>query len=338
MAGGTERVLRRRIKSVQSTKKITKAMELIAASRIVKAQQRVAAARPYSEQVTEVIRSLAAGGADLSHPLLGGGDAEVGTVGIVVVSADRGLAGAYNANVIRAAERTLKAEQAKGRGYALVLVGKKAESYFRFRGYDIAASFSGMSEQPTYEDARTVAAAVTERFESGEVGLVHLAYTQFLSAGTQRAVVRQFMPLDTEALTAGRSTDEAAVGGAEGPPPLYEFEPEPAEILAGLLPRYVEARLFAAMLDSAASEHAARQRAMKSATDNAEELITKLSRIMNRARQESITTEIMEIAGGAEALRQAKAGGVDYFRDELTSRDVLPDQLDPAATKKRKAG
>jgi F-type H+-transporting ATPase subunit gamma len=253
MAGGTERVLRRRIKSVQSTKKITKAMELIAASRIVKAQQRVAAARPYSEQITEVIRSLAAGGADLSHPLLGGGDAEVGTVGIVVISADRGLAGAYNANVIRAAERTLKAEQAKGRGYALVLAGKKAESYFRFRGYDIAASFSGMSEQPTYEDARTVAAAVTERFESGDVGLVHLAYTQFLSAGTQRAVVRQFMPLDTEALTQGNE-------GTEGPTPLYEFEPEPAEILAGLLPRYVEARLFAAMLDSAASEHAARQR------------------------------------------------------------------------------
>jgi F-type H+-transporting ATPase subunit gamma len=308
MAGGTERVLRRRIKSVQSTKKITKAMELIAASRIVKAQQRVAAARPYSEQITEVIRSLAAGGADLSHPLLGGG----------------------NANVIRAAERTLKAEQAKGRGYALVLAGKKAESYFRFRGYDIAASFSGMSEQPTYEDARTVAAAVTERFESGDVGLVHLAYTQFLSAGTQRAVVRQFMPLDTEALTQGNE-------GTEGPTPLYEFEPEPAEILAGLLPRYVEARLFAAMLDSAASEHAARQRAMKSATDNAEELITKLSRIMNRARQESITTEIMEIAGGAEALRQAKAGGVDYFRDELTSRDVLPDVLDPAATKPRSA-
>jgi len=330
VAGGTERVLRRRIKSVQSTKKITKAMELIAASRIVKAQQRVAAARPYSEQVTEVIRSLAAGGADLGHPLLRATE-EIASVAIVVVSADRGLAGAYNANVIRAAERTVKAEQAKGRSYALVLVGKKAESYFRFRGYDVAASFSGMSEQPTYEDARAVAAAVTERFESGEAGLVHLAYTQFLSAGTQRALVRQFMPLDPGTLT------QATPSADEGPQPLYEFEPEPAEILAGLLPRYVEARLFAAMLDAAASEHAARQRAMKSATDNAEELITKLSRVMNRARQESITTEIMEIAGGAEALRQAKAGGVDYFRDELVSHDVLPDVLDPAATRKRSA-
>ena len=328
MAGGQERILRRRIKSVESTKKITKAMELIAASRIVKAQQRVAAARPYSEQVTEVIRSLAAGGVDLSHPLLRPpGDVEA--VAVVVVSADRGLAGAYNANVIRAAERTIQAEQARGRRYVLVVAGRKAESYFRFRGYDIAAAFSGMSEQPAYEDARTVAAAVTGRFEAGEVGLVQLAYTQFLSAGTQRAVVRQFMPLDAAALTEGAPEPDA------GPAPLYEFEPEPAEILARLLPRYVEARLFAAMLDAAASEHAARQRAMKSATDNAEELITKLSRVMNRARQESITTEIMEIAGGAEALRQAKAGGVDYFRDELTSQDVLPDQLDPAHTKRR---
>jgi len=329
MAGGQERVLRRRIKSVQSTKKITKAMELIAASRIVKAQQRVAAARPYSEQVTEVIRSLAAGGAELSHPLLKQNDS-LTKVGMVVIAADRGLAGAYNASVIRAADRTLKAEQAKGRGYSLVLAGKKAESYFRFRDYDIAATFSGMSEQPTYEDARAVAAAITKRFESGEVGLVYLAYTQFLSAGSQRAVVRQFMPLDAATLT----EDAPAT---EGPSPLYEFEPGPGEILGRLLPRYVEARLFAAMLESAASEHAARQRAMKSATDNAEELITKLSRIMNRARQESITTEIMEIAGGAEALRQAKSGGVDYFRDELTSRDVLPDQLDPAATKPRSA-
>ncbi|MGH9165672.1 MAG: ATP synthase F1 subunit gamma, partial [Acidimicrobiales bacterium] len=272
-----------------------------------------------------VIRSLAAGGAELNHPLLKQNDSPT-KVGMVVIAADRGLAGAYNASVIRAAERTLKAEQAKGRGYALVLAGKKAESYFRFRGYDIAATFSAMSEQPTYEDARAVAAAVTERFATGEVGLVYLAYTQFLSAGSQRAVVRQFMPLDAATLT-------EAAPETDGPQALYEFEPGPGEILARLLPRYVEARLFAAMLDAAASEHAARQRAMKSATDNAEELITKLSRVMNRARQESITTEIMEIAGGAEALRKSKGGDVDYLPDLLVSRDVLPDQLDPAAAK-----
>ena len=319
MAGGKERILRRRIKSVQNTKKITKAMELIAASRIVKAQARVAAARPYSEQITEVIRSLAAGGADLSHPLLHQAD-DVSKVAYVAITADRGLAGAYNSNVIRATERDLRSEQQKGRNFALILLGRKAESYFRFRGYDIAASFSGMSEQPSYEDARKVAEAITGPFLEGEVQLVKLVYTQFLSATSQRVVVRQFMPLDTEALT------EAA--DDRGPEAVYEFEPEPAQILSRLLPRYVEARLFAAMLESAASEHAARQRAMKSATENAEELIVKLSRVMNRARQDSITTEIMEIVGGAEALRQ-KGGGVDYLPDTLSSQDTLPDQIDP---------
>ena len=323
MAGGKERILRQRIKSVQSTKKITKAMELIAASRIVKAQLRVAAARPYSEQITEVIRSLAAGGADLSHPLLARNE-DVSKVAYVVVTADRGLAGAYNSNVIRAAERDLKAEQDKGRDYALICLGRKSESYFRFRGYTIAASFSGMSEQPRYEDARQVAEAITDPFLDGEVQLVKLAYTQFLSATSQKVVVTQFMPLDSEALT-----DAAEAAEGAGPEAAYEFEPEPGEILSRLLPRYVEARLFAAMLDAAASEHAARQRAMKSATENAEELIVKLARIMNRARQDSITTEIMEIVGGAEALRQSKGDGVDYLPDTLGSRDFLPDQIDP---------
>ena len=321
MAGGKERILRRRIKSVQNTKKITKAMELIAASRIVKAQQRVAAARPYSEQITEVIRSLAAGGADLSHPLLDKSP-DVSKVAYVVITADRGLAGAYNSNVIRAAERDLLVEKGRGHDFSLILLGRKAESYFRFRGYDIASSFSGMSEQPSYENAREVAEAVTGPFLEGEVQLVKLAYTQFLSASSQRVVVRQFMPLDADALAEAAESDD-------GPRAVYEFEPEPGGILARLLPRYVEARLFAAMLDAAASEHAARQRAMKSATENAEELIVKLSRIMNRARQDSITTEIMEIVGGAEALRQAKGGGVDYLPDTLVSHDVLPDQIDP---------
>jgi F-type H+-transporting ATPase subunit gamma len=321
VAGGKERILRRRIKSVQNTKKITKAMELIAASRIVKAQQRVAAARPYSEQITEVIQSLAAGGADLSHPLLHKAD-DVSKVAYVAITADRGLAGAYNSNVIRATERDLKAEQAKGRDYSLILLGRKAESYFRFRGYDIASSFTGMSEQPAYEDARQVAEAIANPFLEGDVQLVKLVYTQFLSASSQKVVVRQFMPLDAEALA-------EAAEGSEGPQAVYEFEPEPGEILSKLLPRYVEARLFAAMLESAASEHAARQRAMKSATENAEELIVKLSRIMNRARQDSITTEIMEIVGGAEALRQSKGGGVDYLPDTLSNQDTFPDHIDP---------
>ena len=322
MAGGQERVLRQRIRSVQSTKKITRAMELIAATRIVRAQQRVAAARPYAEQVTEVIRNLAAGGADLTHPLLAGRQA-VSRVALVVIAGDRGLAGAYNSGVIRTAERRLLAHQREGRDYSLVLVGRKAESYFRFRRYRIDANFAGMSDRPTYEDARRVAAVVTGPFESGEVDQVDLVYTQFLSAGSQRVVERRFMPLETDALS-------DAPTGAQA---QYEFEPAPGAILDQLLPRYVEARLFAAMLDASASEHAARQRAMKSATDNAEELIKSLSRTMNQARQASITTEIMEIVGGAEALRQAASedgGGRDLFPEHLDRQDVFPDDLGDA--------
>jgi F-type H+-transporting ATPase subunit gamma len=294
MAGGKERVLRRRIKSVQSTKKITKAMELIAASRIVKAQQRVAAARPYSERITEVIRNLAAAGAGGGSPLLTERD-EVATIAYIVVGADRGLCGAYNSSVIRVAEREMQAHQAAGRKTSLITVGKKPLAYFRFRGWPIEESFLGFSEQPSYEDARGVADAVVNRFEAGEYDQVQIVYTQFLSAGTQRVVARRFVPLDSAML------EQAATG--DGPSADYEFEPNPQEILDRLLPRYAEARLYAALLDGAASELAARQRAMKSATDNAEELITKYSRAMNRARQDAITTEIMEIVGGAEALR-----------------------------------
>jgi len=314
MAGGTERVLRRRIKSVQSTKKITRAMELIAATRVAKAQQRVQAARPYSEQITSVIQHMAEAGGVGDHPLLRPA-ADVKKVAFVVITGDRGLAGAYNTNVIRAAERELQARRAEGQDYSLVLCGKKGVGYFTFRGYRTDAQFTGMSDTPTYEDARAVAEKVSELFESGAVQEVVLVYTRFLSVGTQRVTVRQFMPLSGV--------------GAEGAAPSagatadYEFEPGPGEILGRLLPRYVEARLFAAMLEAAASEHAARQRAMKSATDNADELITKLSRVMNRARQDSITTEIMEIVSGAEALRAGQAGGADLLADNALKVDVL---------------
>ncbi|MBA3653627.1 MAG: F0F1 ATP synthase subunit gamma [Actinobacteria bacterium] len=315
MAGGKERVLRRRIKSVESTKKITRAMELISASRIVKAQQRVAAARPYSEQITEVIRNLARGGAGKSHALLSERDT-INKVGFVVIAADRGLAGGYNSTVIRAAERSLKEHQAQGRDYSLMLVGKKAADYFRFRGYRVDAVFTGMTDQPRYEDARQVADEVMRRFAEGDVDLVELAYTQFLSLGTQHVRVRRFVPIEAAAITEENRTD--------GPESDYEFEPEPDAILDKLLPRYAEARLFAAMLDASASEHAARQRAMKSATDNAEELITVLQRSMNRARQEAITTEISEIVGGAEALAKARSGGEDLLIDRTFAADLLP--------------
>jgi F-type H+-transporting ATPase subunit gamma len=317
VAGGQERALRRRIRSVQSTKKITRAMELIAASRIVRAQQRVAAARPYAEQITAVLGNLAAAGAGLTSPLLQPRD-EVRTIAYVVITGDRGLAGAYNTNVIRLAERALREDRAAGRSVALVCVGRKAEGYFRFRGQPIDVAFSGMADQPSYEDARTVAAHVTARFEEGAFDQVDLVYTQFISVGTQRVVRRRFMPLDPASL-------EAAAGA--GPAADYEFEPAPGAILDRLLPRYAEARLFAAMLDASASEHAARQRAMKSATDNAEELITKLTRVMNRARQDAITTEIMEIVGGAEALRGGRAERrPDYLVDQVGLPDHFPER------------
>ncbi|MCU1497239.1 MAG: synthase gamma chain [Acidimicrobiales bacterium] len=313
MAGGQERALKRRIKSVQSTKKITKAMELISASRIAKAQERVAAARPYSERITEVIRNLAAAGAGGDSPLLNPRD-EITTVAYVVVAADRGLAGGYNSAVIRSAERRMAADNEAGRTTALVTVGKKATGYFRFRGYEIAASFTGFSDAPTYEDARDVARHVAEKFESGEYSEVHLAYTSFLSLGSQVADVVQYMPLDAAAI------DDAE---AQGPSADYEFEPDPSEILERLLPRYAEARLYAAFLDAAASEHAARQRAMKSATENAEDMIVRLGRVMNRARQDAITTEIMEIVGGAEALRQAASGSSDLLVDKVNVEDLF---------------
>ncbi|HET6950789.1 MAG TPA: F0F1 ATP synthase subunit gamma [Acidimicrobiales bacterium] len=317
MPGGKERALRRQIKSVQSTKKITKAMELIAASRILKAQQRVAAARPYSERITEVIRNLAAAGAGGGSPLLAERD-EVNTVAYVVVAADRGLSGAYNSSVIRAAERSMQRQRAEGRQTRLITVGKKAMTYFRFRGWEIDQAYLGVSDTPTYEDARLIADYVTTRFERGEYDLVELAYTQFLSAATQRVAIKRFVPLDASMLAAA----------TEGPAADYEFEPNPQEILDRLLPRYAEARLYAALLEGSASFFAAQQRAMKSATDNAEELITKYSRAMNRARQDAITTEIMEIVGGAEAMRAAQTAKGDLLVDHvLMSADVLTDSL-----------
>lgn len=316
MAGGKERVLRRRIKSVQTTKKITKAMELIAASRIVKSQQRVLAARPYADQITEVIRNLAAAGAGGGAPLLAQRE-DVRTIATIVVGGDRGLSGAYNSNAIRMGERNMAAQRREGKETVLIAVGKKVESYFRFRKYDIADAFTGFLDEPHYEDARRIADAVVPKFEDGTYDRVDIVYTQFLSAGTQQVVTRQFLPLDTSAIT------ETAT---DGPSADYEFEPGPEQILDRLLPRYAEARLFSALLEGAASFFAAQQRAMKSATDNAEELITKLSREMNRARQDSITTEIMEIVGGAEALRQGQSDEMDLIPDHaLMIQDLLPD-------------
>ncbi len=298
MAGGQERILRGRIRSVQATKKITRAMELIAASRIVKAQQRVIAAVPYSERITEVVKDLAASGAGSESPFLKTRE-HIKTTCYVAITADRGLCGGYNSGVLRATEGEIKADVLAGKDYLVVPVGRKAEGYFRFRGYKIGTGFAGFSDAPGYADAKAIGEYVVDLYVKGIIDRVELVYTRFVSAGTQEVVRRPLVPLEQDVVAGG---DGKSAANSD-----YEFEPDPSVILETLLPRYVEARVYAALLNAAASEHAARQRAMKSATDNAEELIKTLSRIMNRARQDSITTEIMEIVGGAEALGSGKS-------------------------------
>ena len=313
MAGGQERILRRRIRSVQSTKKITRAMELIAASRIVRAQARVEAAVPYSDQITEVVHDLADAGGAIESPLLVPRP-EIRRVGHIVVTADRGLCGAYNSSILRATEGEVEEHRELGRDSSVYVVGRKGESYFRYRQYPVEASFTGFSEQPSYEDARNIAAAVSGPFLDGRLDMVQIIYTRFVTVGLQEVVVRPLMPLERDIV---RDEDErrSEPGGLRA---AYEFEPGPGEILERLLPRYVEARIFAALLNAAASENAARQRAMKAASDNADELIVSLTRVMNRARQDSITTEITEIVGGAEALRQAgQEGAEEPFGEDL---------------------
>ena len=298
--GAQLRVYRRRIRSVQSTKKITRAMELIAASRIVKAQARVNAAKPYSRQITRVISALASQTATIDHPLLQEQTDEK-SVAVLVITSDRGLAGGYNANALKMASQLEELLRSEGKEPVAFLIGRKAVSYYKFRNRHIEQSWTGFSEQPDYEHAREVADALIDSFirteEEGGVGEIHVVHTEYVSALTQRAVANRVLPLVVE------ESDEA-------PPedfvlPLYEFEPSPEALLDTLLPRYVQTRVFAALLESAASESASRRRAMKAATDNADELIKSLTRAANSARQAEITQEISEIVGGASALADA---------------------------------
>jgi len=292
------RAIKRRISSVKSTQKITSAMELIASSRVVRAQQRVEAARPYAEEMRRLMTSVAAKAGRVDHPMLKTRD-EATTVATIVVTSDRGLAGAYNSNVLRFAERDMEAH---GKNHRLYLVGKKAITYFKFRGYefDEANTWQGVSDRPGIEDGRTVAQAVTKAFLGGEADQVRLIYTEYQSALTQRPTVTQLLPLPKEDLD-----EMAEESKGREPSPSYEFEPDPEEILGLLVPRYVEGNILQGLLEAAASEHAARRRAMKAATDNASDLIEDLTRGYNQARQAEITTEIMEVIGGAEALSSA---------------------------------
>jgi F-type H+-transporting ATPase subunit gamma len=300
MAGGQERILRRRIRSVQSTRKITKAMELIAASRIVRAQARIAANRPYREGMERVLRVTAAADSQAAAKLLGTPET-VNRVGILAIVGDRGLAGSYNSGVLRTTERLVAEHKANGAEVTVWSVGKKAPSYFRYRGIELAESFVGFADRPEFSDARHVAAVVAAPFVAGEVDLIEMVSTRFISAGTQRVARLQLLPLPLP------EADEEATQEEDAAPEGYtEFEPEPAKLLVELAPRALEAEIFAALLEGTASFFTAQQRAMAAATENADELVRTLTRVMNRARQDAITTEIMEIVGGAEALRQAK--------------------------------
>lgn len=309
MAGGQERILKRRIKSIQSTKKITRAMELIAASRIKKAEDRTRSASPYADALTEAVKDVAAAGGATESDLLKPRE-EIKVVAQIILGADRGLCGGYNYSIMRAAEGEVKSHKELGRDYALYCVGRKAEGYFRYRDYKIAMSFTGFTEQPSYENAQEIAREVTEAYRNGHVDEVHIIYTRFISSGSQEVVVRPVLPLDADIAAGGDARPEASDGNV---PASYEFEPDPSTLLEALLPRYVEARIYAALLNGAASELAARQRAMKAATDNAEELIINLSRVANRLRQDAITTEIMEVVGGAEALRSGHKTGAEMI-------------------------
>jgi F-type H+-transporting ATPase subunit gamma len=299
------RVYRQRIRSVEQTKKITKAMELIAASRIAKARARVDASRPYAEEITRVLTALASS-ASVDHPLLVERP-EPKRAAVLVVTSDRGLAGGYSANAIKAAEELQALLREEGKEARLFVIGRKGVGDYRFRDRPIVADWTGFSEQPRYTDARAAGDTLIRLFDAGAddtaegpggdqiegVDELHIVYTEFVNMVTQRPVARRIAPLVVE------ESEEAAPSGLL---PEYEFEPEPEELLNALLPKYINTRIYSALLESAASESAARQRAMQSASDNADELVITLKRELNQARQAAITQEISEIVGGADAL------------------------------------
>ncbi|MEY3407125.1 MAG: hypothetical protein RL038_186 [Actinomycetota bacterium] len=294
--GAQLRVYRGRIRSVKATKKITKAMELIASSRIVKAQQRVDASLPYTKALVAAVTAAASHGST-DHPLTSPVESPK-RAAVCLITADRGLAGGYSTNAIKEAEGLNTYLREQGIEPVAYLVGRKGISFYKFRDRKIASSWSGFTDQPTYEDARAIAAELLDAFvkptEEGGVDEIHLVFTEFKNMVVQKAVAKQLLPLQVE---------ESAANSSDGVTfPLYEFEPQPEDVLDALLPQYIANVIWNALLTSAASEHAARRRAMKSATDNAEEMIRNLTRLANQARQAEITQEISEIVGGADAL------------------------------------
>ncbi|MGX9918960.1 F0F1 ATP synthase subunit gamma [Streptomyces sp. NPDC002248] len=301
--GAQLRVYKRRIRSVSATKKITKAMEMIAASRIVKAQRKVAASTPYATELTRAVTAVATG-SNTQHPLTTEAEKPVRSA-VLVLASDRGLAGAFNANALKQAEQLTAKLEAAGRTVDIYVVGRRGIAHYNFRERALAGSWTGFTDEPTYADAKTVAAPLIEAIEKdtakGGVDELHLVYTEFVSMMTQTSRDDRLLPLSLDEVK-----KEAAPEGEIRP--LFDFEPSAEDVLDALLPRYVESRIYNALLQSAASKHAATRRAMKSATDNAGELINTLSRLANQARQAEITQEISEIVGGSSALADANAG------------------------------
>ena len=295
------RVYRQRIRSVQATKKITRAMELIAASRVVKARQRVAESTPYARALTRAVSAVATFSNE-DHPLTTE-HAQVRRAAMVVITSDRGLAGAYSSAVLKESEKLAELLRGEGKEVIPYLVGRKAVGFYKFRRREFAQEWSGFSDNPKFEIAREIGQRITDDFikeyDAGGVDEVHVVFTRFVSMVTQDPDVIRLLPLEVVEGDEAPDDDEVL--------PLYEFEPSAEQVLDALLPKYVQSRIFFALLQASASELAARQRAMKSATDNAEELIKKYTRIANQARQAGITQEISEIVGGVNALADANA-------------------------------
>jgi F-type H+-transporting ATPase subunit gamma len=300
--GAQLRAVRRRIRTVQSTAKITRAQELIAASRIIKAQQRARAAEPYARELTQAVEAVVSRSSQINHPLTSEPE-NPARAAVLILTSDRGFCGGYNASVLREAQGLRNLLAQRGVEPVSFVAGRKGITWHRFREFQIAGEWSRFSDTPAQANAREITAALLEAFEQpaerGGVDEIHLVHTEFVSMLTQTPVVRRLLPLEIH---------ETPGEPPGGPLPIYEFEPSPEIVLNALLPWYVESRIFQALLDSAAAEIAARRRAMKSATDNANELIDQLTREANKARQAEITQEISEIVGGANALAETIAG------------------------------
>lgn len=301
--GAQLRVYKRRIRSVTATKKITKAMEMIAAARIVKAQRQVAASMPYAGELNRAVTAVATG-SNTKHPLTTEVEAPT-RAAILLITSDRGLAGGYSSNALKAAEKLSERLRGEGKEVDTYIVGRKGVAYYGFRERKVADSWTGFTDSPTYADAKRVAGplieAVTTETAEGGVDELHIVFTEFVSMMTQNPVENRMLPLSLDKVEKAEGTKDEIL-------PLFDFEPSAEDVLDALLPRYVESRIYNALLQSAASEHAARRRAMKSATDNAGDLIKSLSRLANAARQAEITQEISEIVGGSSALADANAG------------------------------